>query len=97
LSLHERSLFANGSAEELLQLAQRCDAEHEKRSRSRRWAGSFTSAMKGLERYFKVIETVVSSHPEIAALVWGGMKFVITVRVFMFLTCPCTILKRGST
>jgi hypothetical protein len=36
--------------------------------------------MKGLERYFKVIETVVSSHPEIAALVWGGMKFVIEAR-----------------
>lgn len=79
LSDHEKILFSHGNPESVLELATRCDSDHAQRSRSRRWAGVFCDAMNGLKRYFHVIETVVSSHPEIAAIVWGGFKFVLEV------------------
>ena len=35
-------------------------------------------------QYEKVVDTLVSSHPEYSALVWGAMRFLFTVSV----VCP---------
>jgi len=45
---------------------------------------SYTSKLSRLidrfERFFKVVDTFVSSNPTISALVWGGIRFIIQVR-----------------
>jgi hypothetical protein len=38
----------------------------------------------GVQRYFSIVDTFVSSKPEVAALVWGGIRFLIEVRSHMF-------------
>ena len=79
LSSRERKLFAGGKAEDVLELARLCEQGHVERSKSLRFARVISGAVEGLKGYFGVIETVVSSHPEIAAIVWGGVKFIIEV------------------
>lgn len=86
----ERALFARGSAEEVLDLAVRWDAEHQRRSRSRRWASVFHNVAKSVEGFFKVISTTVQARPEIAAFVWGGIRFIIEVS----LTTWCLLIAR---
>lgn len=73
----ERAVFAGGTPEAALQLAAELDTDHRGRSRLRKWAGVLTKLVNGIDRYMKVVDTMVSSHPEIAALVWGGLYFVI--------------------
>jgi hypothetical protein len=34
-----------------------------------------------MKPYFDVVDTLVSSHPEYAAFVWGGLKLVVQVRI----------------
>lgn len=34
---------------------------------------------EGLEPYFKVVEILISSHPECAALVWGSLRLIFQV------------------
>jgi hypothetical protein len=38
------------------------------------------SVLQSVREFSAVIDTFVSSHPEIAALVWGGLKLTIQVR-----------------
>lgn len=81
LSPAERNAFvqAHGSAEVAVAMAARCDDDHRLRSKSRRFAGVIGQSVQGLKRYFHVVDTCVSSHPEVAALVWGGVKLAIEV------------------
>lgn len=80
LSEREKRLFAGGTAEDALALFKCCDDDHALRSKSRKFAGEICRVVKGLEDYFGIIETTVSARPEIAALVWGGVKFIIKAR-----------------
>jgi hypothetical protein len=41
----------------------------------------WTTAVNKINTFSKVIDVVVSSHPEYAALVWGSMKFLFLVSV----------------
>ena len=75
----ERIVFAGGTPEAALQSAAELDADHRGKSRLRKWAGVLTKLVNGLDRYIKVVDTMVSSHPEFAALVWGGLYFIIEV------------------
>ena len=56
---------------------------HSKGKRSRLLAAcSRIESFRGaIEPYFKVVDIVVSSHPEWAALVWGAVRLVFTVSV----------------
>ncbi|KAH8152885.1 uncharacterized protein LAJ45_03111 [Morchella importuna] len=51
-----------------------------------------------LDRFSKVIEIAIQSHPEIAALAWSGVKFVILISQDIFRTYEkiCTILEKIS-
>ena len=37
--------------------------------------------LESIQQFSKVADTFVSSHPEIAALVWGGVKLTLLVRL----------------
>ncbi|KAI5846544.1 hypothetical protein DFP73DRAFT_494697, partial [Morchella snyderi] len=51
-----------------------------------------------LDRFSKVVEIAIQSHPEIAALVWSGVKFVIIISQDIFHTYEkiCAILEKIS-
>lgn len=51
----------------------------DKKHRSRRFGTRYLNIVRALEGFFSVIDTVVSSNPTIAALVWGGIRFILTV------------------
>lgn len=76
----EKLVFAGGTPEAALQSAAELDADHRGKSRLRKWAGVLTKLVNSLDQYLKVVDIMVSSRPEIAALVWGGLYFVIEVR-----------------
>ena len=80
LSEREKDLFSGGTAEAALDFATRCDDDHAVKSKSRRFARAICGAVKGLQGFFVVIEITISAKPEVAALVWGGIKFIIEVR-----------------
>jgi len=54
--------------------------EEKKKHRITRFLQRFSGGvLKRLERFSSVIETLVSSNPNMAALIWGGMKLVLMV------------------
>ena len=57
--------------------------QHSKGKRSRLLAACtrIESFRGAIEPYFKVVDIVVSSHPEWAAIVWGAVRLVFTVSV----------------
>jgi hypothetical protein len=42
---------------------------------------AINSWILGVQRYFTVVDTLVSAKPEAAALIWGGVRFLIEVRL----------------
>lgn len=56
------------------------DEENAKRS-SRCVASRLCDVLQSVQQFSSVVETFVSSHPEIAALVWGSIKLTILVRL----------------
>lgn len=80
LSEREKELFSGGTAESALDFAKHCDDDHAVKSKSRRFARAICGAVEGLRGFFVVIEITISARPEVAALVWGGVKFIIEVR-----------------
>jgi hypothetical protein len=83
LSDHQRRTFANGDAKQALEAAKRLDDENRDDSRFRSSMSTVNDWIAGVQRYFAVVDTLVSSKPEVAALIWGGVRFLIEVR----LTC----------
>lgn len=81
VSQQEKRLFLaiNGSPEAALALAMDVNDSHKATSKSRRYAHRFTEFIRSIQRYFHIIDIVISSHPEIAALIWGGIKLVLEV------------------
>jgi hypothetical protein len=45
--------------------------------------GTANDCIVGVQRYFSVVDTFVSAKPEVAALVWGDIRFLIEVRSHM--------------
>ena len=54
---------------------------HSKRSRLLAACSRIESFRAAIEPYFKVVDIVVSSHPEWAAIVWGAVRLIFTVSV----------------
>jgi hypothetical protein len=52
------------------------EKKHEK-TIARRYVDRLAGLLQRFESIFRVIDMFVSSNPQIAALVWGGLKFVI--------------------
>ena len=76
----ERAPFqAAHSAEDVLAEATRFDRSHQEKSSVRAFGTRYLRMVDGLRGYFSVIDTVVSSHPEVAACVWAGVRFIIEV------------------
>ena len=75
----EQGIFINSSPESLLDEVRRLDAQHATRSKARKYTDRFVKIVESLRPYFATIDTLVSSHPDVAALVWGGLRFVIRV------------------
>ena len=40
--------------------------------------------LESVQQFSGVVDTFVSSHPEVAALVWGGVKFTLLVRLLSY-------------
>lgn len=53
--------------------------ELDKKHRARRFGTRYLKIVRAFEGFFSAIDTVVSSNPTIAALVWGGLRFILTV------------------
>jgi hypothetical protein len=83
LTDEERTAFGFSSLTEIIAEVQNLDLRHRAQSRIRRYGERFNAIITGLQCYFTAIDTLVSSHPDIAGLVWGGLRFVITVRVHL--------------
>lgn len=66
--------------EELRTIVSQLDDTHKKTDTTRRASQFLRPFFESMTRYTEVIETLVSSNPTIAALVWGGVKCVLQVR-----------------
>jgi hypothetical protein len=83
LSDDQRRTFANGDAQQALNAAKRLNHDNRDDSRFRSSMSSMNDWIVGVQRYFSVVDTFVSAKPEVAALVWGGIRFLIEVRSHM--------------
>jgi hypothetical protein len=83
LSEHQHHTFANGDVKQALEAARRLNEDNRNDSRFRSSMDAINHWIAGVQRYFTVVDTLVSAKPEAAALIWGGVRFLIEVR----LTC----------
>lgn len=83
-SLSERErhmLHQNGTADQMIESMRKLDDGSKGRSWTRRVLRCVNSLRDTLEPYFKVVDILVQSHPEYAALVWGSVRLVFQVGV----------------
>jgi hypothetical protein len=80
LSDHQRRTFANGDAKQALDAARRLNDDNRNDSRFRSSMGTINEWIVGIQRYFGVVDIFLSAKPDVAALIWGGIKFLIEVR-----------------
>lgn len=66
------------STESILGVVSEVDGKGKKR-KLRRFVSAFEPLLDFIQRYSTAVETIVSSNPQIAALVWGSVKVVIIV------------------
>ena len=52
--------------------------------RSRCMGPRLVTFLESIQQFSQVVDTFVSSHPEVAALVWGGVKFTLLVRLLFY-------------
>ncbi|KAI9792024.1 MAG: hypothetical protein M1833_001273 [Piccolia ochrophora] len=78
LSPNERqrlqSLNSTPDAGAIIAFTALLDDENAKR-RSRCVAGRLFTVLQSIQQFTAVVDTLVSSHPEVAALIWGSVKF----------------------
>ena len=43
--------------------------------------------LESVQQFSSIVDTFVSSHPDIAALIWGGLKLTLLVLISMSLKC----------
>jgi hypothetical protein len=79
LSEHRRQTFANSDVKQALEAAKRINDDNRNDSRFRDSMNTINDWIAGIERYFGVVDTFVSAKPEVAALIWGGIRFLIEV------------------
>jgi hypothetical protein len=79
LSEHQCRIFASGNAQQALEIAKRLNDDNQHDSRFRSGMSTINDWIVGVQRYFSVIDIFVSSKPEVAALIWGSIRFLIEV------------------
>jgi hypothetical protein len=80
LSPQEQADFASKTPEDVLAAARALDEAHRSRSRTRRYLDRFSRIVRAFQGYFAAVDALASSHPDIAGLVWGGLRCIIAVR-----------------
>lgn len=70
---------SQNSLKELRTIVSQLDDTHKKTDKTRRASSFLQPFFDAITRYTEVIETLVSSDPTIAALVWGGVKCVFQI------------------
>lgn len=65
-------------AHAVAQFTHQLDQENAKR-KSRCVAARISPLLESIQQFSGVVETFVSSHPQVAALIWGSMKLVLQV------------------
>ncbi|KAI0039653.1 hypothetical protein FA95DRAFT_1459699, partial [Auriscalpium vulgare] len=68
--------FAASSPEGVLDVANEYHSTHAKKSRLLRCVQRISRVIAPLEKFFSAVDNGVSSHPEIAGIVWGALRFV---------------------
>ena len=53
------------------------------RRRSQCMGPRLITFLESIQQFSQVVDTFVSSHPEVAALVWGGVKLALLVRLLL--------------
>jgi hypothetical protein len=81
LTEHQCRTFANGDVKQALEVARRLNEDNRNDSRFRSSMDTINNWIVGVQRYFTVVDTLVSAKPEAAALIWGGVRFLIEVRL----------------
>ncbi|KAK6348509.1 hypothetical protein TWF718_006299 [Orbilia javanica] len=74
--------YSNPNAEDVANFVKDLDAKLQQKQKRRKALQSspFTIFIQSLQQFSGIVDTCVQSNPEIAALVWGGVKFVLLVR-----------------
>jgi len=92
----------NASVKDVCTIVETAKKEYEDRNMERKHTGTRQSLEKLSSRimhYSKVMDTLAQHHPEYVALVWGAMKFVLTVchnlRKAIFSTCKLMHCLKG--
>jgi hypothetical protein len=73
-----RTFPGNSTPDDVIKEVKKYDQEHQK-SAERRYTKRFATIAQNFSTYFTIVDTCVSSNPEIAALIWGGLRLVIQV------------------
>lgn len=81
-----RQIGAVRDAETVMIFTAQLDRENQLR-KGRGVANRLISVLHSVHAFSTVVDTFVSSHPEIAALVWGSIKFAMLVRISAYLNC----------
>ncbi|EGX52000.1 hypothetical protein AOL_s00043g734 [Orbilia oligospora ATCC 24927] len=76
---HTLKNYPDPSAEDVADFVKNLDAKLQQKQKRRKTlqSSSFTTFIRAMQQFSGIIDTCVQSNPEIAALVWGGMKFVL--------------------
>lgn len=83
----ERLIFANCKGpEELLADVRKLGHFRTKNQAWIRILEKIKSFSDNIEPYFKIVEVVISSHPESAAIAWGAIRLVLQVTGFPFVS-----------
>ncbi|KAF3215461.1 hypothetical protein TWF679_003980 [Orbilia oligospora] len=78
--------YPDPSAEDIASFVKDLDAKLQGKQKRRRTLQSspFTTFIRSMQQFSSIVDTCVQSNPEIAALVWGGMKFVLLSAICEF-------------
>ncbi|KAF3209431.1 hypothetical protein TWF106_011006 [Orbilia oligospora] len=74
---HTLKNYPDPSAEDVANFVKDLDAKLQQKQKRRKTLQSspFTIFIRSMQQFSSIVDTCVQSNPEIAALVWGGMKF----------------------
>ncbi|KAK6519479.1 hypothetical protein TWF281_003313 [Arthrobotrys megalospora] len=79
---HTLKNYPDPSAGDVANFVKDLDERLQQKQKRRRALQSspFATFVQSMQQFSSIVDTCVQSNPEIAALVWGGMKFVLLVK-----------------
>lgn len=90
LSPNEQPIFKRClSADDLVAEVKNLEVIEESRIRGRGFLARIEAFSDRLQPYFEVINIVIQSHPQCAALVWGALRLVLMVSRLINTFSPC--------